>query len=468
MVALTRAVAADSNFALAYYRLSVAAEWNFEFSSTRAYARRALELSRRLPLQQQPLISPWLAFLEGRYRDAENRYNTILTNHPDDVEARAFLAEVLVHFNPIRGIPADSAGPMFDRVLAELPEYSEARFHALEFAARARDPVRFDSLAAGLNAANPQRPAWDAVRAFTWGSAADQQRVLSALDKANEYTIGIAAGRVAAHTHNFPAARLIAQKLAGSERTEEWRAGALVLSAELALAANDWPAAQRELARAELWEEDWPRQLTALYLLHPLVNAPRDRLLQEIQRLRAWRPEDHEPSTSFFFGAHALVRPELRLYLLGLLNAAVGDTAQAEAFRRQLASTPPNEVREPDVAALASALAQSVRAHIARARGQDSIALHLLLQAGADINAPPEFLVLSPFYARAYDRFTIASLSHKLGQPQEAIRWYQSLLDSYDFVYAAAAHEQLAHVYAQLGDRAREQYHGSEFARITR
>ncbi|MGH7459645.1 MAG: BTAD domain-containing putative transcriptional regulator, partial [Longimicrobiales bacterium] len=462
-----QAVAQDSNFALAHYRLSAAEEWNFDFVAARASAVRAQRLGERLPLQQRRLIAPWVALLDGRYPDAESGYSNILSTDPHDIEALAGLAEVRVHFNPVRGLRADSALPMFDRVLDELPEFGEARFHALEFAARARNQARFDSIADRFTEQNQQSLAWNAVRAFTWGTEADQGRVLAQVNRSDEEVVGLAAGRVAAHTHNFAAAARIVTRLTQSQ-LPDWRAAGYLFRAQLAVASNNWTAAQRDLVQANPLEQDWTRELTALYLLHPFVNAPRARLLEEIDSLKAWKPELHQPSGTFFFGVHALVRPELKLYLQGLLSAAVHDTAQAEFYRRQLAQTPPNEVREKDVEPFARSLAQSLRGHIALAKGQDSVALQALTSSSAEIRSRLEVITISPFYARAHDRFVIAALSERLGRRDQAIRWYRSFLDSFDFVYAAPAHERLTALYSAAGDTARAREHRESFSRLTR
>ncbi|MEX2280872.1 MAG: BTAD domain-containing putative transcriptional regulator, partial [Gemmatimonadota bacterium] len=397
VIALKAAVAQDSNFALAYYRLSAAAEWNFDFQDARVFSQRALSLAARLPAQQQVLVTAWDAFLGGRPEAAARSYNSILTRDPHNVEARAGLGEVLVHYNPVRGQRSDSAGPLFEGVLQQVPEYGEARFHVLELAARDRDLPRFDSVAGDLHSRNPQGLAWQAVRAALTTSD-DRERVLNELRGADAIAIGIAAGRVAAHTHNFPYARQIAQLLTASNQTGPWRAAAHLMLAEIALARNDWPAAQRELADAKKLDNDWHRQLTALFLLHPFVNVTSSRLIAEKEELLTWDTRDLDPNLSFFLAAHAPVRAELRAYLLGLLNAASGDYDAAKRYQDTLSTIR----RELEETSFAQTLAQSLRGHIAAAKGETADAVRILEEVS--IQARPELLALSPFYSRAHDR----------------------------------------------------------------
>src|SRR5205823_8141892 len=141
-----------------------------------------------------------------------------------------------VHYNPVRGRPAAEARPAFERTLALDPDYGEARFHLLEFAAARHDSVAFDTLVARVSGASEQTQSWQAVRVFGWGSAALKQQMLAKLQSAKEVTIGIAVGRIAAHLHDFPDAARVAQLLIQPQRTADWRAAGHIILAEIALA----------------------------------------------------------------------------------------------------------------------------------------------------------------------------------------------------------------------------------------
>lgn len=429
-VAFNEATKVDPNFALAYYRLSAAAAWDFQFTESRDAGRRARELSIRLPQPEGRVLYAWLDFLDGKWDEAYQAYDRILRDYPTNVEALSGKAEVTVHFNPIRGLPIDQARQPLRDVLALAPDYGEVRFHLMEIAARDRDTVGFQTLLTGLSLRNPQYIVWRAVRAFTFGTITDQTNILSELDKADPRTVGLAAGRVAAHTHNFAGAEQIARRLLRSDLPQDWRAAAHLLLAELALGANDWPKARRWLAEAEQLERDWTRELSALFLLHPAVGATKAQILAERKKLQDWEPEASTPEVSFFFGAHVRQHPTLRLYLLGLLSAAAGQPDSAISYRSRLQRAG----RTDESKQLALALAQSLLGHIERAKGNPDAALNHLL--AASINSPPEFLALSPFYARAHDRWTIAKIHRERGEFDEAKRWERSLVEGFDFVWA--------------------------------
>jgi DNA-binding SARP family transcriptional activator/tetratricopeptide (TPR) repeat protein len=456
-----RAVIEDPAFALAHYRLSMAAEWSFDFMLARSAARAAMDASERLTAKESLLLRAWLAFLEGRHEESAREYARVLDTEPGNVEALSGHAEVLVHFNPLRGAPATDAEAGFARVLELAPNYGEARFHALEFAARDRNQARFDSLLSQIDRRNAQLVAWQAVRAFLWGSVADQKRVLAVLDTADELTIGIAAGRVAAHARDFQAARGIARLLTTPHRTKEWRAGAHLLSAQLHLASGDWTAAQRELDRAAPLERDWTIELSSLYLLHPDATASAEDIAAARTRLLAWDPRTTTPARTFFFSAHAEIHPVLRSYLLGLLSVRQRDAEAAGSHRSELLQM--GQRGTPGVVALA--LARSLQGHIALLNGAPAEAIRHLREA--TIEAAPEFIALSPIYARAHDRLVIAELYQTTGDTAAAELWYASLLNGFDYVYAGTAHERLATL-LERSDPARAATHRREHQRLTR
>jgi len=118
-----RAVAADSTFALAYYRLAVAAGWTDRHALSSEAVTRAQSLSNRLSDRDRRLVSAYAAYRRGDPDAAEREYRAVLDNFPDDLEAEFQLGDVLYQYNPLRGRPRLEARPMLDRVLAHDPGF---------------------------------------------------------------------------------------------------------------------------------------------------------------------------------------------------------------------------------------------------------------------------------------------------------------------------------------------------------
>ncbi len=112
-----QAVTEDSTFALAHYRMAVAAGWANRPGMSTAAARRAITWSGRLTERDRRLLTAYVDFRRGAANSAERQYRAILRDYPDDLEALFQLADVLHHYNPLRGRPRREARELFSQVL---------------------------------------------------------------------------------------------------------------------------------------------------------------------------------------------------------------------------------------------------------------------------------------------------------------------------------------------------------------
>ncbi len=117
------AVQLDSTFALAYYRLAVAAAWSRRTALIRPNTARAVQLADRLSARDQRLLASFAALAAGKPDEAEQGYRAVLQDYPDDLEAQWQLATVLNVYNPLRGRPIAESGPVFDGVVKLDPEF---------------------------------------------------------------------------------------------------------------------------------------------------------------------------------------------------------------------------------------------------------------------------------------------------------------------------------------------------------
>src|SRR5687767_6114435 len=119
-----RAVDQDSTFALAYYRLAVAAGWHDRQQDLASWATaRALAVSDRMVERDRRLLSAYAGFRRGAADSAEALYRGLLRDYPDDLEAQFQLADLLYQYNPLRGRPRSEARELFDAVLAYDPGF---------------------------------------------------------------------------------------------------------------------------------------------------------------------------------------------------------------------------------------------------------------------------------------------------------------------------------------------------------
>ena len=118
-----RAIAEDSSFALAYYRLAVAAGWQERHALSSDAVTRGLRVGGRLTERDRRLMTAYAAFRAGDADAAERQYRAALEDFPDDLEAEFQLGDVLFQYNPLRGRPRLEARPMLDQVLAHDPGF---------------------------------------------------------------------------------------------------------------------------------------------------------------------------------------------------------------------------------------------------------------------------------------------------------------------------------------------------------
>lgn len=123
IAALERAVDEDSAFALAHYRLSVAALAKQRYELARRSGRRAEAFGDRLTQRDRALVGAFVLALDGRLEEAERGYRALLRDYPDDMEATYQLAEVLFTANPMRGESLASAESLYLEVLESDPEF---------------------------------------------------------------------------------------------------------------------------------------------------------------------------------------------------------------------------------------------------------------------------------------------------------------------------------------------------------
>jgi serine/threonine-protein kinase len=118
-----QAVALDSTFALAYYREAVAAAWSNRTALIRPNTDRAVLLADRLSARDRRLLESFAALADGKPDEAEQGYQAVLQDYPDDLEAQWQLATVLNVYNPLRGRPVAESGRAFDGVVKLDPEF---------------------------------------------------------------------------------------------------------------------------------------------------------------------------------------------------------------------------------------------------------------------------------------------------------------------------------------------------------
>lgn len=444
------AVDLDSAFALAYYRLSVAAEWGGQDSLARLASDSAAHFAGRLSEHDRLLVDALAARRAGAWADAERLYRQVVDDHRDDVEALMQLGQLLFQTNPLRARSAAEARPIFERVLALDPENEEALVHLARIASIEDRREAMDSLMRRLLALGTTTEVLEtrAFRAFALGDRDAWKRVTRELMDHPPDVPAVTALQVATYLDDLEGAERFARLLTDDRYSDDVRGMAHRLLARVAVARGRWSAARVQLDTAGRFDPIAELELRSLLAVLPFLQLPRSELLAIRQRVQDWPARAELPGESSHSAAHTGLHPYLRIYRLGLLDARLGDTTSALKLAASLET-----VRDSASGLRADALetfARSIRARVAGGAGRPAEALDHLDRSHWEV-------VESSFEAEALDRYYRAELLYALGRHAEALDWYRTMAQraTYELVYVAACRWRQATLYQQLGDPAR-------------
>lgn len=140
--AFERAVAADSTFALAWYKLANTMGWIGSYSSALAMqaGHNAVRYAERLPPRTRRIVVAYELFQQGDVA-AVDSMKGYTASFPDDADGWYLLGEAQYHTRLYRPMPTAELVAPFDRVLAIDSTLTPAAIHPTEMAIAERDTV---------------------------------------------------------------------------------------------------------------------------------------------------------------------------------------------------------------------------------------------------------------------------------------------------------------------------------------
>ena len=415
-VAMERALAEDSTFALAHYRLAIAAENAGGLQLIHQSIENAIRYRDRLSERHRLLLDALHAYWRGNYGDAEESYRRAVLRYPDDVETWFRLAELQFHRMPALGQPFTQARTAFERVLALDPENEGALIHLTRIAAFEGRAAQLDSLTdRALVSGEPnQRIELRVVRAFANGDAAERARAAAAAEELPFDGVNTTALRVASYTGDVRGAEALLAPLTKAT-SAMIRVQAHLQLAEFAAAGGRWREARHRLQELESMAPTLALTMEASFAIMPFAPMPRADLVSLRQRVSAWNmtPMGVDSLTGYH-RVPASARPALRRFYLGALGLRLGDIANATNQADDLAR---------DASAVEYGLPALLRAMIAlhERRPADGLAALDSLTAGDATLA----------FARqdALMRYTRAQLLQAVRRDADAAGWFGSFGD---------------------------------------
>ena len=447
--AFQRAVRLDSSFALAYYRLAIAADWLGRDSVARSAGEAAVRRAERLSEHDSLLVNAAVAARHGDIEGAEALYRRIVIDYPDDAEAWLQLGAVLFHRNPLRGRSATESREAYERVLALDPDDGDALMYLARISWLEGNHVAVDSLAKRLVRGTPSTEVLElrAFRAFALSDRDSWKRVTRELIDRPPDVPPVTALQVALFLDDLDGAEQFAGILTDRRYSNDIRGLGHRLLARAAAARGQWRIASARLDSARLFGEVSVLELRSLLASLPFLDVPDEdvrTIRAEVERWDVGRVDGNANAHSV---GHVGLHGAIRSYRLGLLSARLGDTraliAQTDTLEREA-----SRARGRNATVLAT-LSHSLRARAAFLAGDHAGTLEHLERA--------EWLPIeSGFEEEAGDRYLRALALDALDRDAEALTWFRTIAQrgTHELVYVAPSRLRECVLAASLGDHA--------------
>ena len=438
---LGEAIAGDSAFALAHYRMSQAASWAFRGDLATRSAATAVRHADRLPEHERRLLMGHEAYRQGDGAGALEMLRDLSVHYPDDPEVWYRLGEVRMHYGPLHGWSIRDARDPFRRAIELDPSYTDAIYHLAQLATLAGDTAgALDYIAQSLESApdGARAPQLRVLRTLLDGESSWRDR-LADLAAEDDFTLISSLYTAAVYGGRIDRAREIARMLVDAERPHSTRTLGRLILAELALATGRAEAARGHFAALESLDPDFADRYAALLVAAPGARPDVETLRARLERLSIDRAATRPGGV--IWRLDELYAPNPRLYAVGILATILG---REEVLAEAMAGLERDSTIGQDYA-------QDLRL-LAAEQGM----LEGATSEPPRFDRPVEDVVLTPFLSRPARRLHEARRLEQSGRLREALVWYESLasFSVHDLPWGVPALLDRARIHERLGEDA--------------
>jgi DNA-binding SARP family transcriptional activator/TolB-like protein len=443
-----KAVAADSTFALAWYRLSTAADWASQSDIVTKATRSAVRFESRLSAEERMLLDARMAALRGDDDKVENLYRFILASHPEDGEAWMQLGETVFHNGGWRGKSIQESRAAFERAAKLRSSHVASLLHLARLAALRNDRPALDTLisAAATHSKDPsQLLELAGLDALTTNKARaetflDSLEHVSANEAGSAESIRLAVWRLATFATDPESARRLALTLTKAGHPPSTRLSGFLAAAHMSAARGIWPLSNSLLVRADAINHPAATRTRANIISSGLFAVLPTELRAARTALRSLRESQRDGATTIADAS-----------LVGRLSAALHDSA---AVRWSLEEITNATRGDSSLALIAAHLRQQIVARERYFSGDKSGALAAIESGWPDHNPQSAYpLLQSEMYTNASGRFARARMLDEAGRYAEALPWYETIAEDqgYGTIYLAPSYLRRAVIEERLG-----------------
>ncbi len=405
----TRAVEADSSFALGWYRLSLAYGWaGFDnLPNAIETGDRAARLADRLP-ERDRLLFLGMTDLEKARPEAIETLEKVTARWPDDAEAWYVLADAYFHLGPPRFYPYERFRDASRRASELDPGFGPVYLHAVEGAFAQEDSAEAGRLVRAWRRLDPSKSEPQFAYTLVWGDSLSRSNAAAALDTTSIDDLTGSAYYLmfspSFSQENVQVARAVLRR-DDSVEARQWGQWNIYVAS-----LSRGRLSEARAARLAIPGEDMVVRVASFTLSMHLLGYPDSSAAREAARILSRNPE-----------------PFVR-FLLGALAANDGRWADVEDQIRAFESRARNGVQRPDSLRLfdGAAAAEALRGYAAARRGDRLAAIRELRKALAMFPGECGIHFDAACYMHPWLRLELGRLLLEAGQPREADRYLKT------------------------------------------
>lgn len=185
------AIAADSDFAPAYHRLSVVETWRWDYPAALKIVELGLARSQRFPPRWRQMLEAERHYILRSADSALAEYQVLATDYPNLVDAQLGLAEALYHYGGLVGAtPRDAQWP-FEHIERLDSAFAPIYHHLLALAIYEHDEARARMFAAHVLPTDRERAWTEVVIPLTFGGHRTRAQAFEQLRTAERRVISL-------------------------------------------------------------------------------------------------------------------------------------------------------------------------------------------------------------------------------------------------------------------------------------